>query len=57
MRRLRAEAAVLRRLHHQNIVRFIDEVTVAGRHGILLERAGNETLAQWIRGGKMLSLD
>ena len=37
--RLQAEAAVLRRLHHQNIVRFIDTVTVSGRAAILMEKA------------------
>ena len=55
--RIRAEAEVLRRLHHQNIVRFEGEVTTSGRPGILMERAGEKTLAQWIRGGDQLSLD
>jgi|HubBroStandDraft_1064217.scaffolds.fasta_scaffold00063_36 serine/threonine protein kinase len=56
--RIRAEAEVLRRLHHQYIVRFIDEATIAGRPAILMERAGEKTLAQWIRGGETrLSLD
>ncbi|MGB8843778.1 MAG: BREX system serine/threonine kinase PglW [Aliidongia sp.] len=58
--RVRAEAEVLRRRHlgHPNIVRFIDEATVAGRPAILMERAGDKTLAQWIRGGEaQLSLD
>ncbi|WP_165982469.1 BREX system serine/threonine kinase PglW [Dankookia rubra] len=55
--RVRAEAEVLRRLHHQNIVRFIGEATVADRPTILMERAGDRTLAQWIRGGDPLSLD
>ncbi|MFK4511795.1 BREX system serine/threonine kinase PglW [Bradyrhizobium daqingense] len=55
--RIRAEADVLRRLHHQNIVRFIAEISIAGRPAILMERAGDRTLAQWIRGGDPLSLD
>ena len=55
--RVRAEAEVLRRLHHQNIVRFVAEATVSERPAILMERAGDKTLAQWIRGGDTLSLD
>ncbi len=55
--RIRAEADVLRRLHHQNIVRFVADTVVAGRPAILMERAGDRTLAQWIRGGDPLSLD
>ena len=55
--RVRAEAEALRRLHHQNIVRFVAEVSVAGRPAILMERAGERTLAQWIRGDDTLSLD
>jgi len=55
--RVRAEAEVLRRLHHQNIVRFVAEATMRERPAILMERAGDKTLAQWIRGGDALSLD
>jgi serine/threonine protein kinase len=55
--RIRVEADVLRRLHHQNIVRFVAEMTASGRPAILMERAGDKTLAQWIRGGDPLSLD
>lgn len=55
--RVRAEAEILRRLGHPNIVKFVDEVTLAERPGILMERAGDQTLAQWIRGGDPLSLD
>ena len=55
--RIRAEADVLRRLHHQNIVRFDAEITISGRPAILMDRAGDKTLAQWIRGGDPLSLD
>jgi serine/threonine protein kinase len=54
--RVRAEAEVLRRLHHQNNVRFVAETTIAERPAILMERAGEKTLAQWIRGSDTLSL-
>jgi serine/threonine protein kinase len=40
--RIRAEAEVLRRLHHQNIVKFIAETTVAERPAILIEQAGDK---------------
>jgi hypothetical protein len=55
--RLQAEAAVLRRLHHQNIVRVIDTLTVSGRAAILMEKAGDRTLAERLRGDDMPSLD
>lgn len=55
--RIRAEAEMLRRLRHPNIVRFLAETTISGRPAILMERAGERTLAQWIRGGDPLSLD
>ena len=55
--RIRAEADALRRLRHPNIVRLVDELSVAGRPALLMERAGDRTLAQWIRGGDPLSLD
>jgi serine/threonine protein kinase len=55
--RLHAEAAVLRRLHHQNIVRIIDTLTISGRAAILMEKAGDRTLAERLRGDEMPSLD
>jgi serine/threonine protein kinase len=55
--RLQAEAAVLRRLHHQNVVRIIDTLTVSGRAAILMEKAGDRTLAERLRGDDMPSLD
>jgi serine/threonine protein kinase len=55
--RIRAEAEVLHRLHHQNIVRYFAETIISGRPAILMERAGEKTLAQWIRGGDSFSLD
>ena len=47
---IRAEADVLRRLHHQNIVRFDrrDRRSAGLRPAILMERAGDKRLAQWI---------
>ena len=48
--RIRAEAAGSPRLHHQNIVRFVADITVPGRRAILMERAGDRTIAQWICG-------
>ena len=38
-------------------MRFVQEATVSDRPAILMERAGDKTLAQWIRGGDTLSLD
>jgi hypothetical protein len=55
--RLQAEAAVLRRLHHQNIVRIIETLPVSGRAAILMEKAGDRTLAERLRGDDMPSLD
>lgn len=58
--RLQAEAAVLKSLRHPNIVRIIDTLTVSGRAAILMERAGDRTLAERLRGDDaddLLSLD
>ena len=55
--RVRAEADILRHLRHQNIVRLDAEIEVSGRPGILMERAGEKTLARWLRDGDQLSLD
>jgi serine/threonine protein kinase len=55
--RLRAEADVLRKLHHQNIVRLVDVLTVSGRAAILMEKAGDRTLAERLRGDDTPSLD
>ena len=55
--RLRAEADVLRKLHHQNIVRLIDTLIVSGREAILMEKAGDRTLAERLRGDEAPSLD
>jgi serine/threonine protein kinase len=55
--RVRAEADTLRDLRHQNIVCFDAEIEVSGRPGILMESAGEKTLARWLRDGDQLSLD
>ncbi len=55
--RVRAEADILRDLRHHNIVRFDAEIEVSGRPGILMEWAGEKTLARWLRDGDQLSLD
>jgi serine/threonine protein kinase len=55
--RLRSEGAVLATLHHTNIVKCRRTVTVAGRTAILMERAGEHTLAHHIRSEERLSLD
>jgi serine/threonine protein kinase len=47
--RLKVEAEVLAKLRHQNIVTLKTTLTVAGRTALLLERAGEETLAQRLR--------
>jgi hypothetical protein len=44
-------------MHHQNIVRIIDTLTVSGRAAILMEKAGDRTLAERLRGDDMPSLD
>jgi serine/threonine protein kinase len=55
--RVRAEAEVLAPLGHPNIVRYVNTVTVSGRVGMLMEWAGEESLATIIRGPNGLSLD
>jgi serine/threonine protein kinase len=55
--RLRAEAEALKRLRHPNIVSYRDTCELAGRVGILMDRAGKQTLAQLIRSEHPPSLD
>ncbi|MFZ1101804.1 MAG: NERD domain-containing protein, partial [Hyphomicrobiaceae bacterium] len=55
--RLRAEADALQRLRHTNIVNHLETLELAGRVGILMERAGKQTLAQLIRSPEPPSLD
>lgn len=47
--RLRAEAEILRKIRHQHVVEILGEVEVGDRAGILMERAGEGTLAQRLR--------
>jgi serine/threonine protein kinase len=54
--RLKAEGDVLAKIRHPNIVRWCETLTVAGRAALLMERAGDKTLAQRLREGR-LSLD
>ena len=56
--RLRAEADVLRKLRrHQFIVQLHDERDYQGRVGILMDRAGDKTLAQRLREEGRLHLE
>jgi serine/threonine protein kinase len=55
--RLVAEAEVLEGLHHSGVVRILGTTTVVGRFGLLLERAGERTLAQQLREDGRLHLD
>jgi len=54
---LRAEGERLRRLRHQFIVEFFEELDFGDRAGLLMARAGNETLAQRIREEGRLALE
>jgi len=55
--RLRDEAEVLRQLSHACIVRMVDTITVDGRAGLLLERAGEVILGDLLRSDGRLHLD
>jgi len=55
--RLRAEAEVLRKLSFPGVVRFVEAVEVYGRVGLVLDQAGDLTLAQRIRVDGRLPLD
>jgi serine/threonine protein kinase len=56
--RLRAEADVLRKLRrHQYIIQLHDERDYQGRVGILMDRAGEKTLAQRLREEGRLHLE
>ncbi|WP_028998079.1 BREX system serine/threonine kinase PglW [Azohydromonas australica] len=54
--RLVAEGEVLARLRHPHIVEYRRTLTVAGRSALLLRSAGDKTLAEQLRPGR-LSLD
>lgn len=56
--RLRAEAQALRSMQkHWLVAALIDEVVVGGRTALLLESAGERTLAEELEGGRRLALD
>jgi serine/threonine protein kinase len=56
--RLDAEAEVLRGLRHPRLVRLVDgPIDVGGRRVLLLEHAGDQTLAEVLRQRVRLSLD
>ena len=55
--RLLGEAEVLRKLRHQYVVKLDDELDFDGRVGLLMERAGQQTLAQRLRQEGPLHLE
>lgn len=55
--RLQAEAETLEKLRHQNIVSIRGVFTVAGRTALLMDRAGDKTLADHVRENDLPSLD
>lgn len=55
--RTAAEAETLRKLHHQNIVRFVDRRQINGREAILMHRAGEKTLRRRLRDEGRLTPD
>src|SRR5205814_8763973 len=55
--RIAAEAQVLERLRHDRIVAFRGTTEVAGRKAILMDKAGDETLAQRLRSDGPLHID
>ena len=55
--RLEAEADVLRRLRHQSVVELYDVLRFDGRVGLLMARAGKETLADRLREEGSLHLE
>ena len=55
--RVAAEGKALEGLHHQNVVRLFAMTELAGRTVLLLERAGDRTLARRLRDDGRPSLD
>ncbi|MEV4638090.1 BREX system serine/threonine kinase PglW [Actinoplanes sp. NPDC049548] len=57
--RLTAEAGVLRKMHqHWQVAALLDgPVTIGGRTALVLENAGERTLAEDLQGGRRLALD
>ena len=55
--RLRAETEVIRKLSYPGVVRCVDVVEIYGRVGLVLDQAGDLTLAQRLRVDGRLPLD
>ena len=56
--RLESEAQVLHGLHDPRTVRLVEgPILIGGRYALVLEPAGDETLAEVLRGRERLSLD
>jgi serine/threonine protein kinase len=55
--RLLGEGEVLRQLRHQHIVELLDTVRMGDRVGLLMQNAGDETLAQRLRAEGRLHVD
>jgi hypothetical protein len=55
--RIKGEAEVLRRLRWPTIVRHVDDFPIAGRYAILVEKAGEKSLARHLRSAEPPSLD
>ncbi|HYN40398.1 MAG TPA: protein kinase, partial [Thermoanaerobaculia bacterium] len=55
--RLHAEAEVIRKLSYPGVVRCVDVVEIYGRVGLVLDQAGDLTLAQRLRVDGRLPLD
>ncbi len=55
--RIKGEAEVLKRLRWPNIVRYVDDFPIAGRHAILMEKAGEMSLARHLRSAEPPALD
>lgn len=55
--RLRDEGEVIEQLRHSRVVGLLDKLRIGGRTGLLLEKAGDETLAQRLRKDGRLGVD
>lgn len=55
--RLTAEAEVLEQLRHQHIVRLYDKTDIAGHTVLVLEKAGDRTLAERLDEEKRLHVE
>ena len=50
------EAATLKKLRHRGIVELLDQVTIDGLRGLILSKAGEETLAARLRKDGVIEL-